>query len=145
MEKEKGTNENLFKLMGLIKMIPLETLQDMDKLDAALDVLGIDDQEKINMIKSLEKYLYKLTKGQGMDAEVFTSYEEALDHFFKHVYKNFLKTAPKNIKPLLYRLASEYNKPNSSISDSRIHQILDIAGYTIVHLDDDIRISYPLS
>lgn len=137
-------NEDFLKLLSIIKLIPLETLQSTDKLDTALDALGIDDNQKIKMVKSLETYLLKITKGQNMEVEVFISYEEALDHFFEKVYKNYLKEAPPKIKKQLYRLSTEYNKKNSSISDSKAYQILHLAGYTIVLFDDDqIRISYP--
>lgn len=143
--KQEDSNEDLVKLISLIKMIPIDTFKDPEKLDAALDALAVQEQDKKKMFQSLERYMSKIIQGKKIaDDQVFYSYQEALDHFFTHIYKSYIKTAPKSMKTKLYRAKSEYEGKTKNLSDAKIHQILHLAGYDIVYIDDEnIRISYP--
>lgn len=142
-EPEQHSNEDLVKFISLIKVIPIDTFKDTTKLEAALRTLGVEDQDKQNMLQALETHLSKMmSKEAGENTQVFYSYPEALDHFFAHVYKDYLKKAPKHMKDALYRAKAEYER-KKIISDGRIHQMLDLAGYKIIYIDDKLRITYP--
>lgn len=142
---EMNGDDSLNKLLKFLNALPLETIEDIHKLDKTLSSLGIDNDEKRRMFQSLRDYVEKMNTQLDLpELHVWDNYEDAFEHFFAHVYKDILKTFPPELKKSLYRSSHEF-KTKKHISDSKMHQILDLAGYTIVYTTGGLRISYPKS
>lgn len=149
--KRKGL---LIRLINLLKGLPKRKLKDKNDLGEMLETMGVNKKEMAEVMQELKDYIEELKKEAGEEEEakedqeeeediralVWDNYDDAVEHFMEHIYKNILRKIPAIHRPMFYQFSRDYGR--KELSNARKYMVLHLSNYKIKLTEKGIKIVY---